>query len=86
VWVGLVSVSETLEFRSTAPTPWATPLIWPQSGWLAGLVIFLIATLVACIDASRLFFSGRWTELDNRYGPKSTEEEMHEELADLERR
>jgi TRAP-type C4-dicarboxylate transport system permease small subunit len=85
-WVGWFSVSETLEFRSTAPTPWATPLIWPQSAWLAGLVIFMIATLIACVDASRLFFSGRWAELDNRYGPKSTEEEMHEELADLERR
>jgi TRAP-type C4-dicarboxylate transport system permease small subunit len=86
VWVGFITLGETLEFRSTAPTPWATPLIWPQGGWLAGLVVFSIVTLIASIDASRLFFSGRWRQLDRRYGPKGTEEEVHEELAELEKR
>ena len=34
-----------MHYGSTAQTPWATPLIWPQSVWYAGLVIFaLVAT------------------------------------------
>ena len=33
---------ESLEYRSTAQTPWATPLIYPQSLWYAGLVLFML--------------------------------------------
>lgn len=85
-WTGWLSLDETIEFRSTAPTPWATPLIWPQSAWLLGLALFALATLVALADATRLFFSGRGRDLGRRYGPKAVEEEMDEELADLRKR
>jgi TRAP-type C4-dicarboxylate transport system permease small subunit len=35
-WTGWLALDETIEFRSTAPTPWATPLVWPQLAWFAG--------------------------------------------------
>jgi TRAP-type C4-dicarboxylate transport system permease small subunit len=85
-YAGWLTVQETLEFRSTAPTPWATPLIWPQSLWFAALVVFALFGLAATGRAFRLAAEGRWRELDRAYGPKGTEEEIREELADLERR
>ncbi|TAJ39342.1 MAG: TRAP transporter small permease [Reyranella sp.] len=85
-WTGWLALEETIEFRSTAPTPWATPLVWPQSVWFLGLLLFAVASLVALLDATRLFFSGRNRELARRYGPKAVEEEMDEELADLRKR
>jgi TRAP-type C4-dicarboxylate transport system permease small subunit len=85
-WTGWLALDETIEFRSTAPTPWATPLVWPQSAWFFGLLLFAVACLAALLDASRLFFFGRSRELARRYGPKAVEEEMDEELADLRQR
>ena len=85
-YAGWLTVQETIEFRSTAPTPWATPLIWPQSLWFAALAIFALFALAAMARAFQLAAAGRWRELDRAYGPKGTEEEIREELADLERR
>jgi TRAP-type C4-dicarboxylate transport system permease small subunit len=86
LYAGWVTIQETMEFRSTAPTPWATPLIWPQSLWFAALLVFALFGLTATARALRLAATGRWRELDRAYGPKGTEEEIREELADLERR
>ena len=86
VYVAWIVVSETIEFNSTAPTPWQTPLVWPQSVWLAGLVIFLAFALAVFAQASQLLVQRRWGELDRRFGPKGTDEELQEELEDLRRR
>jgi TRAP-type C4-dicarboxylate transport system permease small subunit len=79
-------IEETIEFGSTAPTPWATPLIWPQAIWYAALVIFAVIAIAMAIHATVLFFTKRWPALARHYGPKLTDEEVHEELADLKRR
>ncbi|SRR6266540_1177550 len=86
VYAGWLTVQETVEFRSTAPTPWATPLIWPQGLWFTALLVFAAFALGAAAHAFRLAAARRWRELDHAYGPKGTEEEIREELADLERR
>jgi TRAP-type C4-dicarboxylate transport system permease small subunit len=86
VYAGWLTVQETVEFRSTAPTPWATPLIWPQSLWFAALVLFAAFAVGAAAHAFVLSAARRWRELDRNYGPKGTDEEIREELADLERR
>jgi len=86
VYVGVIVLRETIDFGSTAPTPWATPLVWPQSLWLAALAIFLVAALGQFLAATRLLAAGRIGELDRRHGPKGAEEEVQEELADLQRR
>jgi TRAP-type C4-dicarboxylate transport system permease small subunit len=85
-WTGWLTLDETMEFRSTAPTPWATPLVWPQSAWLFGLALFAIASLVALVDATRLAVTRRDRDLANRYGVKGVDEEVGEELADLRKR
>jgi len=49
-WIAFKVIGDTLQYGSTAQTPWATPLIWPQGVWYAGLVTFALvaAGLRAC--------------------------------------
>jgi TRAP-type C4-dicarboxylate transport system permease small subunit len=79
-------IADTLQYRSTAQTPWATPLIWPQSVWYAGLVIFALVACGYALRASVLFFSGRHDVLNRDFHPKSAKEELKEELEDLAQR
>jgi len=74
---------ETVEYGSTAQTPWATPLIYPQSVWYAGLLMFMLAALVFAGRATWLLFTGRLDELNVEFHPKSAKEELKEELEDL---
>lgn len=79
-------LDESLAYRSTAQTPWATPLIWPQSLWYAGLVIFALVALGFAARATLLLLKGRIDELNEEFHPKSTKEELKEELEDLAQR
>lgn len=76
-------LAESYEYRSTAQTPWATPLIWPQSIWYAGLIVFMLVALGFAVRATYLLVSRRVDELNEEFHPKSTKEELKEELADL---
>ena len=71
---------ETLEYRSTAQTPWATPLIYPQSLWYAGLVLFMLMAAGFAARATWLLFSRRIDELNEQFHAKSAKEELKEEL------
>lgn len=76
-------IIDTLAYRSTAATPWATPLIYPQAVWYAGLLTFTLATLIAAARASWLFWRGHHAQLDQEFDPKGALDELKEELADL---
>jgi TRAP-type C4-dicarboxylate transport system permease small subunit len=76
-------LSESLEYRSTAQTPWATPLIWPQSLWYAGLVMFMVVAVGFASRATYLLVKRRIDELNEEFHPKSTKEELKEELEDF---
>lgn len=76
-------IGDTLAYRSTAQTPWATPLIWPQSVWYAGLVIFALLATGYALRASILLFTARIAKLNHDFHPKSVKEELKEELEDL---
>lgn len=84
--VGADVVGETIEFSSTAPTPWATPLIWPQAVWYAALGLFAVVALALAAHATYAFATGRWAQLGRLYGPKLADEEIREELEDMGRR
>ncbi|HYG88844.1 MAG TPA: TRAP transporter small permease [Azospirillum sp.] len=83
LYVGWLVLVETREFGSTAPTPWATPLIWPQSVWLASLAVFAGITVLAAIRATILCLARRYSVLEQEFGPKVAEEELREELENL---
>ena len=79
-------LTDTISYSSTAQTPWATPLIYPQSIWYAGLVIFACVTSVWAIRATYLLMRGRIETLNKEFEPKSAKEEIKEELDDLAQR
>jgi TRAP-type C4-dicarboxylate transport system permease small subunit len=79
-------IGDTLQYRSTAQTPWATPLIIPQSVWYVGLVIFALVACGYALRATRLLFGGGIATLNRDFHPKSAKEELKEELDDLAQR
>ena len=85
-WLAWLQLADSAEYHSTAPTPWATPLVWPQALWVGALVLFALLAVSFALDATRLLLGGRLNELARHYGPKEALEEVREELADLERR
>ncbi len=85
-WVGLKIVNDTLAYKSTAPTPWTTPMIYPQGVWYATLVIFAVIASGLALRATFLFASRRLSDLNREFEPKSAMLELNEELEDLSRR
>ena len=79
-------VADSYEYSSTAPTPWATPMIYPQSLWYAGLVIFAVVSAAMALHATYLLVTGNAEALNKMYGPKEAAEEVKEEIEDLARR
>lgn len=82
-WIAFKVISDTLQYGSTAQTPWATPLIWPQSVWYAGLVTFALVAIGYAVRATLLLVTNRIDSLNHDFHPKSTKEELKEELEDL---
>jgi TRAP-type C4-dicarboxylate transport system permease small subunit len=76
-------LEESLAYRSTAQTPWATPLIYPQGLWYAGLVMFMLVAVGFAARATYLLVTGRIDELNKEFHPKSAKEELKEELDDF---
>ena len=85
-WVAFKVLTDTLQYGSTAQTPWATPLIWPQGVWYAGLVVFALVASGFAIRATWLLASGRLDTLNRDFHPKSAKEELKDELVDLAQR
>jgi len=86
IYIGRVVILDTMAYGSTAATPWATPLIYPQSLWYAALCLFaLVATLLAA-RATLLMARGRFDEVSREFHPKGAIEELQEEIGDLSRR
>ncbi|NVK43376.1 MAG: TRAP transporter small permease [Oceanospirillaceae bacterium] len=81
-----IVIRETLDYGSTAATPWATPLIYPQSAWFAGLVLFALTTLVLMLRGIWLLWVGRRADFDRDYGPRGLDDELRDELDDLRQR
>ncbi|MBP1776047.1 MAG: transporter permease DctQ [candidate division NC10 bacterium] len=66
---------------STAPTPLATPLWYPQSFWFVAWGLFSFTTLLAATQAFRLLLARNYEEINVRYGPQTLEEEVESESA-----
>ncbi len=82
-WLAWFVIQDSMAYQSVAQTPWATPLVYPQTAWLIGLIVFALVALASALRATALLLRGRIAELDRDYGPRSTQEEVSEELADL---
>ncbi len=79
-------LDDTLSYGSTAPTPWATPLIYPQSLWFAGLVLFAMTAVWVVVRGFLFVGKGDVDAINRELGPLTTLEELEEELGDVHRR
>ncbi|MBU2959118.1 TRAP transporter small permease [Paracoccus sp. 1_MG-2023] len=84
--LGWQMLSDSLAYRSTAPTIWATPLAWPQSAWLGTLVMFALICAIALAQGIRMALQSDWHRLNNGFGTSPEKDELEAELADLQRR
>lgn len=85
-WNAIQVLIDTLAYGSTAPTPWATPLIYPQSAWFVALGVFAAISTVYGVRAIRLLLCRDDAALLSEFSPKSVKEEVKEELDDLAKR
>ncbi len=85
-WYGFKVIQDTLLYKSAAATPWATPLIYPQSVWYAALALFTLTSAVLLIRATALLIRGRLDDLNATFDPRSAMEELADELSDLSKR
>lgn len=79
-------IQDSRAYQSVAQTPWATPLVYPQTAWLAGLIVFGAVALFSALRVSWLLLRGDTRQVHRDYGPRSTKEEVDEELQDLKAR
>ncbi|XWN31088.1 MAG: TRAP transporter small permease [Devosia sp.] len=84
-WRSAVALQESIEFQSLSGTPLMTPLWWPQSIWVAGLIVFAIIAAAAFIHAVWLIATDP-ARLDRWYGPRSLNDELEEEKKSLRER
>jgi TRAP-type C4-dicarboxylate transport system permease small subunit len=86
VWAAWHILEDSIAYQSMAATPWATPLVYPQSLWFCGLIFFLIIAFVPALNATRALLRGDRHALLDEFAPPSARKEVEEELEDLERR
>ncbi|WP_108659487.1 TRAP transporter small permease subunit [Acuticoccus kandeliae] len=86
VYVGYAVIVDTITYGSVAPTPWATPMIYPQAGWYAGYVLFAVVAVGYALYATWLLVRGRFSDISAAFDPKGAEEELREELEEVEAR
>lgn len=85
-WLAWFVVVDSRSYQSVSQTPWATPLAYPQTAWLIGLIVFAAVGMAVAGRATWLLLRGRISELNHEFGPRSTKEEVDEELEDLKSR
>ncbi len=85
-WLAWFVIQDTRSYQSVSQTPWATPLQYPQSAWLAGLILFALVAAAYAIRATWLLLRGDVQTLNQEFGPRTTKQEVDEELQDLKTR
>jgi TRAP-type C4-dicarboxylate transport system permease small subunit len=82
-WLAWFVIQDTRAYQSVSQTPWATPLVYPQTAWLVGLLVFGAVAAIVSLYASFLLMTGRTDALNTLLHPRTTREELKEELEDL---
>jgi TRAP-type C4-dicarboxylate transport system permease small subunit len=85
-WLAWFVIQDTRAYMSVSQTPWATPLQYPQTAWLTGLIVFALVAVGYAVRASWLLLRGDSATLNHEFGPRTTKEEVDEELQDLKAR
>lgn len=78
-------LEDSRAYQSVSQTPWATPLSYPQTAWFIALGIFALVAVSMAVRALILWAQSS-PNLEREFGPRSTKEEVDEELQDLKAR
>ena len=70
-------------YQSVSQTPWATPMVYPQTLWMLALIVFAALAVVQALTASIWLAQRKFNKVDQMLAPKSTQDEVKEELEDL---
>lgn len=73
-------IMTTIHLSAKSTTPLRTPLIWPQSFWFAGLVLFMIAFVLILLQTLVSIARGDYETVRKVAGAPSLDEEIKEEL------
>lgn len=79
----LRTVLDTYQLKSLAQTPWATPLIYPQSLWVIAMAVFSLVALYLVGKSALLAHRKDWAIMARCLAPGSLEEEIKAELQDM---
>jgi TRAP-type C4-dicarboxylate transport system permease small subunit len=85
-WLAWFVIQDSRSYQSVSQTPWATPLVYPQTAWLIGLIIFGVLAVGIALYSTWLLLTGRIATLNALLQPRSANEELKEELDDLQTR
>ncbi|MEO5695648.1 MAG: TRAP transporter small permease [Burkholderiaceae bacterium] len=85
-WLAWYVIQDTRSYQSVSQTPWATPLQYPQSAWLAGLIMFALVASGYALRATWLLLRADSATLNHEFGPRTTKQEVDEEVEDLKSR
>ena len=85
-WLAWFVIRDSRSYQSVSQTPWATPLVYPQAAWVFGLTVFAIVCTAFAVRATWLLVRGRSAALNDEFGPRTTKQEVDEELEDLKAR
>jgi len=85
-WLAWETLMDSRDYRSVSQTPWATPLAYPQSIWVLALAIYAVMSTLYAVLATKWMLQGKYAQINAMLAPKSTEEEIQEEVGDLQAR
>lgn len=77
------SLMDSHAYQSVSQTPWATPMVYPQALWTLALGVFALLASIQAVRATHWLLRRDWTRIDAMLAPKSTQDEVKEELDDL---
>lgn len=86
LYLAITVYLDSYVYDSSAPTPWGTPLIYPQLLWVIGLALFAWVALLLTIKATKLALKRDVQHLNDDFQPKSVKEDLAFELSSMESR
>lgn len=85
LWMAWITLDESILFNSVSQTPWATPMVIPQSVWLAALVPFAGWAGWIFVRWAHAYARRDAAMLDE-FAAKGSTDELQQELAHLSQR
>ncbi|WP_424813797.1 TRAP transporter small permease subunit [Roseococcus sp. YIM B11640] len=79
-WAGWQLYDESALFDAHDNSALHIPLVVPQGIWLAGLVAFLVMTLVLLLESVLALLTGKGAQLDRLLGSRTIDDEAEEAL------